>query len=75
MILLGAYDPDEDQVVCFERQWASHGGLGGAQDYPFIIYPQRLDWDLSHVRNSRDLYPFFARQRAVVPERRNEGEN
>jgi len=70
LILLGAYDPDENQVVCFERQWASHGGLGGPQDYPFIIYPQRLDWDLSHVRNSRDLYPFFARQRALVPEKK-----
>ncbi len=63
LILLGAYDAEHDTVVCFERQRASHGGLGGAQDYPFLISPRELKWDLSDVRNSRDLYPFFASQR------------
>jgi len=67
LILFGTYDPDEDTVICFERQWASHGGLGGPQDYPAIIHPRHLNWDLSRVRNSRDLYPFFASQRALAP--------
>jgi len=65
LILFGSYDPKEDLVICFERQRASHGGLGGAQDYPFIIYPSHLNWDLSHVHNSRDLYPLFAAQRGI----------
>ncbi len=67
LILLGAYDPQRDTVICFETQRASHGGLGGAQDYPFLIYPRELKWDLSDVRNSRDLYPFFASQRTLGP--------
>jgi len=63
LMLLGDYDPQRGVVVCFENQWASHGGLGGPQDEPFILYPAELGWDLSGVHNSRDLYPFFARQR------------
>jgi hypothetical protein len=66
LILFGAYDPADGRVVCFERQWASHGGLGGPQDHPFIIYPRHLNWDLSGVCNSLDLYPFFAGQRELV---------
>ncbi len=67
LMLLGTYEPEEDTVICFERQWASHGGLGGPQDYPFILYPRHLKWDLSHVHNSRDLYPLFVSQRAFDP--------
>ena len=65
LMLFGAYDPAEDCVVCFENQWASHGGLGGGQDRPFIVYPQRFGWDLSRVHNSTDLYPLLAEQRAL----------
>jgi len=66
LILLGSYDPKEDLVVCFESQCASHGGLGGAQDYPFIMYPRHLEWDLAQVRNSCDLYGLFARERGFA---------
>lgn len=67
LILFGNYDPEKDLVICFERQRASHGGVGGAQDYPFILYPRYLNWDLSAVQNARDLYPLFARQRNLMP--------
>jgi hypothetical protein len=74
LILFGAYDSHEDVVVCFEAQWASHGGLGGAQDYPFIIVPRQLNWDFSGVRNAVDLYPFFASQRDLMTETQRAGE-
>jgi len=67
LILFGNYDPEKDLVICFEKQWASHGGIGGAQDYPFILYPRYLQWDLSSVWNARDLYPLFAQQRNLLP--------
>jgi len=63
LVLFGSYDPSSDIVSCFEHQVASHGGLGGAQDYPVIIHPRQLDWDLTTVHNSRDLYRFFAKLR------------
>ena len=64
LILLGSYDPARDSVVCFEHQWASHGGLGGPQDYPAMVHPKDVDWDLSQVHNAVDLYALFAQQRA-----------
>ena len=66
LILFGDYDPENGIVVCFERQWASHGGLGGPQDFPTIIYPRSLKWDLSEVRDSRDLYRFFMGERGLA---------
>ncbi len=66
LMLFGAYDPARDRVICFENQWASHGGLGGSQDRPFIIYPKRFGWDLSQVHNSSDMYPLLAEQRGLT---------
>jgi len=59
IIIFGAWRKD-GEVVCFENQVASHGGLGGPQDYPFIMYPGEVDLDLEEVTNARDLYPHFA---------------
>ena len=67
LILLGRYDPQTNTVVCFEDQWASHGGLGGSQDYPFIVYPPHLGWDMAQVNNARDLYAYFARTYIKAP--------
>ena len=36
------YDPDLDEVAAFEEQVGSHGGLGGPQTHPFLLYPSRL---------------------------------
>ena len=68
LILFGSYDPKRGIVVCFENQWASHGGVGGPQDHPFIIFPAELEWDLACVHNSKDLYPFLAAQRKTERE-------
>ncbi len=59
IIVFGAWS-EAGEVVCFENQVASHGGLGGPQDYPFIMYPSELDLDLEAVTNAKDLYPHFA---------------
>ena len=65
LIVLGDYDAERRLVVTFESQWATHGGVGGPQDYPFIVYPRRLQWDLEQVRNAVDLYPLLAAQRGL----------
>ncbi|MEU6125423.1 phage holin family protein [Streptomyces sp. NPDC047123] len=33
------YDPAEGEVLAFEEQIGSHGGLGGAQSRPFLLSP------------------------------------
>jgi len=36
------YDPELEEVSAFEDQVSSHGGLGGPQTHPFLLYPQAL---------------------------------
>ncbi len=35
-----AYDPASDEVPAFEELVGSHGGMGGTQAYPFIMFPR-----------------------------------
>jgi uncharacterized membrane protein YvlD (DUF360 family) len=42
-ILVGSfYDPDLEEGCAFEELISFHGGLGGPQTRPFILYPARL---------------------------------
>ncbi len=36
------YDPELEEVAAFEDQVSSHGGLGGPQTHPFLLYPAEL---------------------------------
>ncbi|WP_405487240.1 phage holin family protein [Streptomyces sp. NBC_00096] len=37
-----AYDPETGAVHAFEEQIGSHGGLGGEQGHPFLMWPAEL---------------------------------
>ena len=42
-IMVGSfYDPELDEGCAFEELICFHGGLGGPQTRPFILYPERL---------------------------------
>ena len=42
-IMVGSfYDPDLDEGCAFEELISFHGGIGGAQTQPFLLYPERL---------------------------------
>jgi hypothetical protein len=45
IMVLGAYDPATGEVPAFEELVGSHGGLGGTQTEPFILYPASLPLD------------------------------
>ncbi|NED80346.1 hypothetical protein G3I76_09640, partial [Streptomyces sp. SID11233] len=36
------YDPETGEVLAFEEQIGSHGGLGGDQSRPFLLSPLAL---------------------------------
>jgi uncharacterized membrane protein YvlD (DUF360 family) len=36
------YDPDLDEGCAFEELISFHGGIGGSQTEPFLLYPERL---------------------------------
>jgi hypothetical protein len=44
LLLISQYDPELGEVAAFEELIGSHGGLGGAQNHPFILHP--IDWEL-----------------------------
>jgi hypothetical protein len=39
ILLNTAYDPVTQEISGFENQVSHHGGLGGLQNHPFILYP------------------------------------
>ena len=41
------YDPELDEGCAFEELISFHGGLGGPQTRPFILYPERLPYRAS----------------------------
>ncbi|MDQ0773354.1 uncharacterized membrane protein YvlD (DUF360 family) [Streptomyces aurantiacus] len=48
------YDPEEGEVLAFEEQIGSHGGLGGAQGRPFLMSPLALSAPVSDAEDSED---------------------
>ena len=40
IMINAAYDPESDEVPAFEELVGSHGGMGGSQSYPFVLYPK-----------------------------------
>jgi hypothetical protein len=38
------FDPETEEIAAFEELIGAHGGLGGAQTRPFMLYP--ADWEL-----------------------------
>ncbi len=59
LILFGAWDGE--QVVCFEEQVASHGGLGGPQDWPFLAFPPEHRMLVRGIDNSEEVYSRLVR--------------
>ncbi len=58
LVILGTWYAD-GSVVGFEDHRASHGGLGGPQDYAFFLAEPELTWDLAEVYNATQLHSFF----------------
>ena len=43
VVVNSLYDPATGEVAAFEELVGSHGGLGGTQTTPFLMYPARLE--------------------------------
>jgi uncharacterized membrane protein YvlD (DUF360 family) len=50
------YDPDLEEVCAFEDQVSSHGGLGGPQTHPFLLYPRELTRPAEDIFTSPAMY-------------------
>lgn len=58
LIVLGEVQ-DSGEMVTFEHQVATHGGLGGPQGRPFIAWPPERQLAPETLNDAEDLYPYF----------------
>ena len=55
------YDPQMDEVCAFEELIGSHGGLGGNQTKPFILYPK--EWMApDELTGAESVYKFLKKE-------------
>jgi hypothetical protein len=54
LVLLGTWDGE--RVISFEEQVATHGGLGGPQDWPFLAFPPGDSLAARGIENSEEVY-------------------
>jgi len=58
LVTNGRFDPDTGTVVTFEDQVGAHGGLGGDQTEPFVLFPAH--WPISKdLRSPLDIHRAF----------------
>ncbi len=56
ILVMSLYDPAKDEVAAFEELIGSHGGLGGDQSRPFIMYPSEWNLDNENIIGSEKVY-------------------
>lgn len=50
------YDAERDEVCAFEELVGSHGGVGGSQSKPFILYPSNWDVPDEEIVGAENIY-------------------
>ena len=53
------WDPQTEEVAAFEHLVGSHGGLGGEQTHPFVMYPSGLPAPAGPIRGADELHQVF----------------
>ncbi len=52
----GLYDPELDEVAAFEELIGSHGGMGGDQNKPFLMFPAELPTPQGKIVRAEAVY-------------------
>ena len=50
---------DLDEVAAFEELVGSHGGMGGSQSYPFVLFPSTLPYPDAEVIGAEAMHRVF----------------
>ena len=50
------YDAENDEVCAFEELVGSHGGVGGSQSEPFILYPSEWNLPNEEIVGAENIY-------------------
>lgn len=55
ILVTTTYDPKTEELASFENQIGHHGGLGGPQNRPFVVYPTELNYDGKEINSASEL--------------------
>ncbi len=61
ILVMSTYWKDPDEVAAFEELVSSHGGAGGAQCRPFILYPAGFELGTDKIIGAETVYRVFKR--------------
>ena len=56
ILVISFYDPVGNEVCAFEELVGSHGGVGGEQSKPFILYPSSWDVSSADIIGAESIY-------------------
>ena len=59
VVVNSSYWEDADEVAAFEELVGSHGGMGGGQSFPFVLFPAELAWPEEDVVGSERVHRIF----------------
>ena len=63
------YDAENDEVCAFEELVGSHGGVGGSQSEPFILYPSDWDFPDEEIVGPENIYKVLKANLARIKEK------
>jgi len=59
LLVNSCYWEELDEVAAFEELVGSHGGLGGGQSHPFVLFPRDLPWPDEPVLGAPAVHGVF----------------
>jgi hypothetical protein len=59
LVLNSTYWEETGEVAAFEELVGSHGGMGGTQSHPFVLYPADLTWPDAPVVGAERVHRIF----------------
>lgn len=60
------YDEKNDEVAAFEELIGSHGGMGGNQSFPFILFPKKWNFLENPVMGAANLHKIMCQWLADI---------
>lgn len=66
------YDKDNDEVAAFEELVGSHGGLGGTQTKPFIMYPSEWKVEDEDIVGAENIHKLIKKNYNYIHDQYND---
>ena len=56
LVINASFSPDTEEVAAFEELVGSHGGMGGSQSFPFVLFPVALPYPERAVVGAEEMH-------------------